>query len=80
MPTYYPIDETAARRAKEMSSHSPPGGIAEGLGRPRDTLTDFLEEIRQKAGYRQWLFGHCHGDRAIDERHLLLWERIVRVI
>ena len=34
----------------------------------------------RKARYRQWLFGHCHGDRAIDEKHLLLWEQIVRVI
>ena len=61
-------------------THSPPGGIAEELGRPQDTLTDFLEEVRQKARYRRWLFGHCHGDWEIDESHLLLWERIVRIV
>ena len=42
-------------------THSPPGGIAEGLGRPRDALTDFLEEVRQKAKYRRWLFGTAMG-------------------
>ena len=61
-------------------THSPPTGLAERFDRPRDELTDFLEEIRQKASYRRWMFGHCHGDQAIDEKHLLLWEQIVRVI
>ena len=61
-------------------THSPPGGIAEELDRPQDALTDFLEEVRQKARYRRWLFGHCHGDWEIDESHLLLWERIVRIV
>lgn len=61
-------------------THSPPGGLAERLARPRDELTDFLEEIRQKGSYRRWMFGHCHGDQTIDEKHLLLWEQIVRVI
>lgn len=55
-------------------------GLAERLDRPRDELTNFLEEIRQKGSYRRWMFGHCHGDQAIDEKHLLLWEQIVRVI
>ena len=89
-PEELPSDEeyAEARRTLDAHSwevdyiitHSPPSGIAERLGRPRDTLTDFLEEIRRKVIYRQWLFGHCHEDRAIDERHLLLWEWIVRVI
>ena len=89
-PEELPSEEeyTEARRNLDAHSwevdyiitHSPPGGIAEGLGRPRDTLTDFLEEVRQKAGYRCWLFGHCHGNQEIDEKHLLLWEQIVRVI
>ncbi|MEY8389503.1 hypothetical protein AALC17_19935 [Oscillospiraceae bacterium 38-13] len=53
-------------------THSLPSSVPEKLGRPRDVLTDFLEEVRRKARYRRWLFGHCHGDQAIDERHLLL--------
>ena len=61
-------------------THSPPSSLVGRLGRPRDTLTDFLEEVRQNTRYRRWLFGHCHGDQAIDEKNLLLWEQIVRVI
>ena len=30
--------------------------------------------------YHYWLFGHCHDNRAIDEKHILLWEQIVQVI
>lgn len=61
-------------------THSPPSSIAENLDRPQDALTDFLEEVRQKARYRRWLFGHCHRDQEIDKRHLLLWEKIVRIV
>ena len=88
-PEELPSDEeyTEARRNLDahnwavdyIITHSPPSGIAEGLGRPQDTLTDFLEEVRQKARYRRWLFGHCHGNQEIDKKHLLLWERIVRL-
>ncbi len=66
--------------ADYIITHSPPSGLAEMLGRPRNELTDFLEEIRRKGRYCRWMFGHCHGDQAIDEKHLLLWEEIVRVV
>ena len=36
-------------------THRPPSGLAERLDRPRDELTDFLEEIRQKGSYRRWM-------------------------
>ena len=45
-----------------------------------DRLTDFLQEVRERARYHYWLFGHYHDNRAIDEKHILLWEQIVRVI
>ena len=42
--------------------------------------TDFLQEIQEKARYHYWLFGHYHGNQAIDNKHILLWEQIVQVI
>ena len=30
--------------------------------------------------FNRRLFGHCHGDLAIGKRHLLLWERIMRIV
>lgn len=45
-----------------------------------DRLTDFLQEVKDNAQYHYWLFGHYHDNRAIDEKHILLWEQIVRII
>ena len=45
-----------------------------------DRLTDFLQEVRERARYHYWLFGHYHDNKAIDGKHILLWEQIVRVI
>ena len=45
-----------------------------------DRLTDFLQEVQERAKYHYWLFGHYHDNNAIDEKHILLWEQIVRVI
>ena len=36
--------------------------------------------IQERAKYHYWLFGHYHDNKAIDEKHILLWEQIVRVI
>lgn len=60
--------------------HSPPTSFAAILNRPRDELTDFLEEIHQRASYQRWLFGHCHGDRMLDEKHQLVYKQILRLI
>ena len=45
-----------------------------------DRLTDFLQEVQERAKYHYWLFGHYHANRPIDEKHILLWEQTVRVI
>ena len=45
-----------------------------------DRLTDFLQEVRERAKYHYWLFGHYHDNKAIDEKHILLWEQIVQII
>ena len=33
-----------------------------------DPLTDFLQEVKERAHYHYWLFGHYHDNRAIDDR------------
>lgn len=33
-----------------------------------------------EAVYHCWLFGHYHDNRAIDEKHILLWEQIVQIL
>ena len=45
-----------------------------------DELTKFLQKVKEKAEYSYWLFGHYHDNRAIDSKHILLWEQIVQII
>ena len=45
-----------------------------------DPLTDFLQEVKERAHYHYWLFGHYHDNRSINEKYILLWEQIVQVI
>lgn len=40
-------------------------------------LTDFLQAISEKLEYRRWYFGHFHEDIDVDERHILLYDRLV---
>ena len=63
-------------------THCAPTSIALAGSRHNeaDRLTDFLQEVQERAKYHYWLFGHYHDNKAIDEKHILLWEQIVRVI
>ena len=45
-----------------------------------DKLTDFLEEIRCRSQFHYWLFGHYHDNRIIDEKYVLLYEQMVRIL
>ena len=45
-----------------------------------DKLTDFLEEIRVRSQFHYWLFGHYHDNQIIDEKYVLLYEQMVRVL
>lgn len=44
-----------------------------------DKLTDFLETVEQRLEFGCWLFGHYHANRAIDKKHILLYEDIVQL-
>ena len=45
-----------------------------------DTLTDFLDEVREKVSFRSWLFGHYHDNRSLERKYALLYEQIVKVL
>ena len=66
----------------QSDTHSGQGSLAlmENRHNEADPLTDFLQEVKERAHYHYWLFGHYHDNRAIDEKHILLWEQIVQVI
>lgn len=45
-----------------------------------DTLTDFLDEVREKVSFRSWLFGHYHENMSLEKKYALLYEQIVQVL
>lgn len=64
-------------------THCAPSSVVDLLsgGRyDRDHLTEFLEKVKSKADFHYWLFGHYHDNKIIDERFVLLWEQIVKVL
>ena len=62
-------------------THCAPTSIALQFSRHNvaDHLTDFLQEVKDRAQYHYWLFSHYHDNKAIDTKHILLWEQIVQI-
>ena len=46
----------------------------------QDKLTEFLNEIQSRSQFHYWLFGHYHDNRIIDEKYVMLYEQMVRVL
>ena len=45
-----------------------------------DILTDYLEEIRQRVDFGRWFMGHYHDNYAINDKEIILYEQIVRIV
>ena len=53
--------------------------ISHGVYKP-DSLTAYLEEIRQLVKFKKWFFGHYHDNRNVNVEEILLWEQIIRIL
>lgn len=45
-----------------------------------DKLTSYFEELKNKCQYKNWIFGHYHDNQKIEEKFLLLYEQIIRLV
>lgn len=45
-----------------------------------DVFTDYLEGIRQKIKFKKWIMGHYHDNHAINDKELIIYEQIVRIV
>ena len=64
-------------------THSPSASVIALLGQglyEQDILTEYLEEIRCKTEYKRMFSGHMHVNRAINEKDILLYEQIIRIV
>lgn len=52
--------------------------MAHGRYKP-NKLTSYFEEIRSKVEFKKWFFGHYHDNRAINDKEILLYDKIIRI-
>ncbi len=67
-------------------THCPPESIRLLLevrgakGYPRDSLTEFLEQVKNRVQYKSWFFGHYHSHATIIDNHYMCYQEIVPLV
>lgn len=64
-------------------THSPPASVMASLSfglYKQDVLTKYLEQIKQNTEYKRWFMGHMHIDIAVNDKDIILYEQIVRLL
>lgn len=74
--------ERISWKADYVVTHCAPTSIALAISchNEADHLSDFLDMVNSRLEFQYWFFGHFHDNRAIDEKHILLWEQIVQIL
>lgn len=73
--------ERAKWKVDYVITHCAPTSIALSMSRHNeaDHLSDFLDMVNSRLDFQYWFFGHFHDNRAIDHKHILLWEQIIEL-
>lgn len=64
-------------------THSPPASVIAMLGHgiyEQDRLTRYLEDIRQNTEFKRHFMGHMHINKALNDKDILLYEQIIRIL
>lgn len=64
-------------------SHTPSASVIALLGQglyEQDRLTQYLENIRVYTEYKRHFMGHMHLNKAINDKDIILYEQIVRIV
>lgn len=64
-------------------THSPPASVLALIGHgiyDQDILTTYLEDVRSKTDFKRHYMGHMHINRQLNERDILLYEQIIRIV
>lgn len=70
----YVVTHTCANRFLSQTLHPDPNW----MNPQTDVLTDFLDELEDKLQFRHWYYGHFHKDRVIDDRHTVVFHKVLR--
>lgn len=62
-------------------THSAPTSVQNNISPDYEIneLTAFLEEIKNTVAYKKWFIGHYHQDKAVDEKHIAIFNSIIRI-
>lgn len=44
-----------------------------------NALTNFLEYIKENLAYEKWAFGHYHVNKNLDEKHMCIYDAIIKL-
>ncbi len=72
--------EEHGNRVDFVVTHCPPSSIlpmctTEG---PNE-LTDYFDKVAERIEFRKWYFGHYHQDRAISDKYIILYKKIMQI-
>ena len=45
-----------------------------------DRVTDYLEFVKNHANYQKWFFGHYHDNRNVNDKEIMLYEQVIRIV
>ena len=52
--------------------------LSQGFYKP-DKLSDYLQKIKENTQFDKWYFGHYHEDRAINDKEVIMYEKITQI-
>lgn len=69
------------RKVDYIITHCAPDSIQRILADwyEHDKLTNFLESISWSVEYKKWFFGHYHFNHIVDDKHVLLYDQIIKL-
>lgn len=69
----YVVTHTCADRLLSTTLYPLRGWDAPG----HDRLTRFLDQLEERLTFKRWYYGHFHRDMDVDERHTVLYQKIL---
>lgn len=52
--------------------------FSHGMYKPEE-MTVYFDEIAERTTFSKWYFGHYHGDKAINDKYIMMYKDIVQI-
>jgi DNA repair exonuclease SbcCD nuclease subunit len=87
MPSYKEYDEALRNLEKNnyeidyILTHTAPQEVIKTFTYTEDNqLVKFFDNINSYVKFKHWYFGHFHRDQQIDDKHTVLYQKVIRLI